>query len=137
PQITVKPARRVPGAAQHEVMRCRPETVPVCDGPGSAVHRSAPMALPRGPASGTREKTSLPRAIRLAARVHPGEGPVETLDLVDQHQRLVIGAAPALRGDDEIGLVGIGFHDPWPSQQRLNPVLPRTDANEDAGRGLG
>src|SRR5437899_8800386 len=110
-------------------MRCRPGSVPVCGGPGSAVHRSAPRGAPRCTASGTREKTSIPRAIRLAARVDPGEGPVETLDLVDQHQRLVVGAAPALRGDDEIGLVRIGFHDPWPSQQRLNPVLPRTDAN--------
>ena len=32
---------RVPGAAQHEVVRCRPGTVPVRGGPGSAVHRSA------------------------------------------------------------------------------------------------
>src|SRR5262245_35923750 len=30
----------VPGAAQHEVVRCRPGTVTVCGGPGSAVHRS-------------------------------------------------------------------------------------------------
>src|SRR5262249_8786884 len=32
---------RVPGAAQHEVVRCRPGTVPVCGGPGSATHRFA------------------------------------------------------------------------------------------------
>jgi hypothetical protein len=32
---------RVPGAAQHAVVRCRPGTVPFCGGPGSAVHRSA------------------------------------------------------------------------------------------------
>ena len=32
---------RVPGAAQHEVVRCRPGTVAVRGGPGSAVHRSA------------------------------------------------------------------------------------------------
>jgi hypothetical protein len=35
---------RVPGAAQHErseVVRCRPGTVPVRGGPGSAMHRSA------------------------------------------------------------------------------------------------
>ena len=31
----------VPGAAQHEVVRCRPGTVPVCGGPGSAMHRFA------------------------------------------------------------------------------------------------
>src|SRR5262249_43013670 len=42
---------RVPGAAQHErseVMRCRPGTVAVCGGPGSAVHRSTSLrAAPR------------------------------------------------------------------------------------------
>src|SRR5262252_2955722 len=39
---------RVPGAAQHEVMRCRPGTVPVCGGPGSALHRSTSLrAAPR------------------------------------------------------------------------------------------
>src|SRR5262245_60907821 len=39
---------RVPGAAQHEVVRCRPGTVPVCGGLGSAVHRSTPLrAAPR------------------------------------------------------------------------------------------
>ena len=32
---------RVPGAAQHEVVRCRPGTVPICGGPGSAVQRFA------------------------------------------------------------------------------------------------
>ena len=32
---------RVAGAAQHEVMRCKPGTVPVCGGPGSAMHRFA------------------------------------------------------------------------------------------------
>src|SRR5262245_62341630 len=32
---------RVPGAAQHEVGRCRPGTVPVRGGPGSATHRFA------------------------------------------------------------------------------------------------
>ena len=31
----------IPGAAQHAVMRCRPGTVPICDGPGSAVYRFA------------------------------------------------------------------------------------------------
>jgi hypothetical protein len=39
---------RVPGAAQHEVVRCRPGTVPVCGGPGSAVHPSTSLrAAPR------------------------------------------------------------------------------------------
>ena len=39
---------RVLGAAQHEVMRCRPGTVPVRGGPGSAVHRFADArAAPR------------------------------------------------------------------------------------------
>jgi hypothetical protein len=41
---------RVPGAAQHEVVRCRPGTVPYTDrsthrlrnDPGAAVHRFAP-----------------------------------------------------------------------------------------------
>ena len=38
----------VPGAAQHEVVRCRPGTVPVCGGPGSAVQRFASArAAPR------------------------------------------------------------------------------------------
>jgi hypothetical protein len=39
----------VPGAAQHEVVRCRPGTVPVRvrGGPGSAVHRFALLALHR------------------------------------------------------------------------------------------
>ncbi len=32
---------RVPGAAQHEVVRCRPGTVSVRGGPGSAMHRFA------------------------------------------------------------------------------------------------
>jgi hypothetical protein len=31
----------VPGAAQHEVVRCRPGIVTVRGDPGSAVHRSA------------------------------------------------------------------------------------------------
>src|SRR5688572_27108714 len=49
--------RCVPGAAQHEVMRCRPGTVTksefgIWNGPGSAVHRSASAA--RCTASGTR-----------------------------------------------------------------------------------
>src|SRR5262249_38345490 len=34
---------RVPGAAQHVVMRCRPGTVRVCGGPGSSVHRSTSL----------------------------------------------------------------------------------------------
>ena len=38
---------RVPGAAQHEVVRCRPGTVSVRGGPGSATHRFAPLALHR------------------------------------------------------------------------------------------
>src|SRR3984893_15986307 len=39
---------RVPGAAQHEVVRCRPGTVPVRGDPGSAVHRSTSLrAAPR------------------------------------------------------------------------------------------
>jgi len=41
PILLAKHARRVPGAAQHEVVRCRPGTVPVCGDPGSAAHRSA------------------------------------------------------------------------------------------------
>jgi hypothetical protein len=35
------PRSRIPGAAQHEVVRCRPGAVPVCGGPGSAMHRVA------------------------------------------------------------------------------------------------
>jgi hypothetical protein len=39
---------RVPGAAQHEVVLCRPGTVPVSGGPGSAVYRFADArAAPR------------------------------------------------------------------------------------------
>ena len=34
-------ARCVPGTAQHEVVRCRPGTVPMRGGPGSAAHRFA------------------------------------------------------------------------------------------------
>jgi len=30
---------RVPGAARHEVLRCRPGTVAMCGGPGLAVYR--------------------------------------------------------------------------------------------------
>jgi hypothetical protein len=66
---------------------------------------------------------SIPRAIRLPACVDPGERPVEAFDLVDQNHRLVIGAARALGGDDEVGLVRIRFHNPWLSQQRMNAAL--------------
>jgi len=45
---------RVPGAAQHEVVRCRPGTVSDRDGPGSAMQRSAVAS--RCIASGTRER---------------------------------------------------------------------------------
>jgi hypothetical protein len=45
------PCSRVPGAAQHEVVRCSPGTVTVCGGPGSAVHRFATAT--RCTASGT------------------------------------------------------------------------------------
>src|SRR5262249_24006852 len=40
---------RVPGAAQHEVVRCRPGTVTerVLGGPGSAMHHSLTLALHR------------------------------------------------------------------------------------------
>jgi hypothetical protein len=79
---------------------------------------------------------SIPRAIRLPACVDPGERPVEAFDLVDQNHRLVIGAARALGGDDEVGLVRIRFHNPWLSQQRMNAALARADANEEARRSL-
>ena len=49
---------RVPGAAQHEVVRCRPGTVSVCGGPGSAVRRST--SVTRCTASGTRAGWSNP-----------------------------------------------------------------------------
>jgi len=45
-----RPLSRVPGAAQHGVVRCRPGTAPVCGGPGSAVHRST--SLRAAPCSG-------------------------------------------------------------------------------------
>jgi error-prone DNA polymerase len=80
-------ASRVPGAAQHEVMRCRPGTpVPFESklGPGSAAHRSADA--PRCAASGTREPdVALPpmplgeevvndyRFLRLSLRAHPAQ----------------------------------------------------------------
>ena len=86
---------------------------------------------------GGESEFSIPRAMRLAARVDPGEGPVEALDLVDQNHRLVVGTARALGCDDEVGLVRIGLHDPWLSQERMNAALARADANEEARRSLG
>ena len=38
---------RVPGAAQHVVVRCRPGTVRTCGGPGPAVHHVAALVLHR------------------------------------------------------------------------------------------
>jgi len=80
-------ASRVPGAAQHEVVRCRPPT-PVLFGsklgPGSASHRSPDAS--RCAASGTREpEIALPpmplgeevvndyRFLRLSLRAHPAQ----------------------------------------------------------------
>ncbi len=40
-------ATGVPGAAQHEVVRCRPGTAAVSGGPGSAMHHFAALALHR------------------------------------------------------------------------------------------
>ena len=37
----VRRGARVPCAAQHEVVRCRPGTAAICGGPGSATHRVA------------------------------------------------------------------------------------------------
>jgi len=80
-------ASRVPGAAQHEVVRCRPGTPVLFEsklGPGSASHRSANAS--RCAASGTREpEIALPpmplgeevvndyRFLRLSLRAHPAQ----------------------------------------------------------------
>jgi DNA-directed DNA polymerase III PolC len=80
-------ASRVPGAAQHEVVRCRPGTPVLFEsklGPGSASHRSASAS--RCAASGTREpEIALPPMplgeevvndycfLRLSLRAHPAQ----------------------------------------------------------------
>ena len=55
------PRSRIPGAAQHEVVRCRPGTVSVCGGPGSAVRRST--SVTRCTASGTRDGVGRVRSL--------------------------------------------------------------------------
>src|SRR5712691_666415 len=115
-----RPAALVPGAAQHEVMRCRPGTQnPAPRGPGSAAHRSGvPIARPRDgtparcTASGTPTLWSPPRSTAEATRAasNPfrqpalvGEvGEARHLGLELQLDRA--GRAVTLLADDDLGL---------------------------------
>jgi hypothetical protein len=64
---------RVPGAAQHEVVRCRPGTVRVYGGPGSAAH---PLHfVSRCTVSGTRARISQPRDVSSTNGKPPGGDP--------------------------------------------------------------
>ena len=58
-------------------------------------------------------------------RIGPGERASEALDFVDQDDGLAVSAMPSLRGDNEVGLVRIGFDDPWFLQHRADrPFTP-------------
>ena len=69
--------------------------------------------------------------------VNPGECAIEAFDLVDQDEALIVGATRSLGGDDEIGIVRIGFYDPGSFQHRINELFALGDANQDARRTVG
>jgi 5-formyltetrahydrofolate cyclo-ligase len=118
----------VPGAVQHEVMRCRTGTVPGCDGPGSAVHRFTlhrirDTTVSASPQSVSLVKSELRREVAARRDALPVGARSVAADAI---------AAPPFPLTIATGAIVSGF---MPIKSEINP-LPLMKTLADAGARL-